>query len=29
MTTGRPVVEGNTKKPGQLIPLGTGSQTIG
>ena len=29
LTTGKPVVEGYTKKPGQLIPLGTGSKTIG
>jgi len=29
VTTGKPVVEGYTKKPGQLIPLGTGSQTNG
>ena len=29
VTTGRPVVDGYTKKPGQLIPLGTGSQTPG
>ena len=29
VTTGRPVVEGYTKKPGQSLPLGTGSQTAG
>ena len=29
VTTGRPVIDGYTKKPGQLIPLGTGSKNVG
>ena len=29
VTTGRPVVDGYRKKPGQLVPLGTGSKTVG